>query len=66
MADGRPEIMTVTQLAEYLQCNKSTIYRLIKKGQIPAFKIGADWRFKRDLIEEWMRQQHQKSSSRGE
>ena len=58
---ARPEVMTVPQLAEYLQCNKSTIYRLIKKGDIPAFKVGADWRFKRDVIEKWLRQQHRRA-----
>jgi excisionase family DNA binding protein len=55
---GYHEVMTVPQLAEYLQCNKSTIYRLIKKGEIPAFKVGADWRFKRDVIEQWLERQH--------
>ena len=51
-----PEILTVPQLAEYLQCDKSTIYRLIKGGKIPAFKVGSNWRFKRDMIQEWLEQ----------
>jgi excisionase family DNA binding protein len=50
------EIMTVRQLAEYFQCDKSTIYRLIKNGKIPAFKVGANWRFKRNTIEQWLDQ----------
>ncbi len=66
MVSVHQEVMTVPQLAEYLQCNKSTIYRLIKKGEIPAFKVGADWRFKRDVIEEWLRQQHRKSGRQEE
>jgi excisionase family DNA binding protein len=66
MINGRHEVMTVPELAEYLQCNKSTIYRLIKKGQIPAFKVGADWRFKREVIEEWLEQQHRRSIPREE
>lgn len=59
------EVMTVPELAEYLQCNKSTIYRLIKKGQIPAFRVGSDWRFKRDVIEQWLEQQHIKPPPAG-
>ena len=42
--------MTIAELAAYLRCNKSTIYRLIKTEKLPAFRIGSDWRFKRELI----------------
>ena len=56
------EIMTITELAAYLRCNRSTIYRLIKGGKLPAFRIGADWRFKRKLIEKWTEEQGIKSS----
>ena len=52
------EVMTVHELAEYLQCNKSTIYKLIRSGKIPAFKVGSDWRFMRDRIEQWLERQH--------
>jgi len=31
----------------------STIYLLLKKRQIPAFKVGADWRFNLASIERW-------------
>ncbi|MDO8432697.1 MAG: helix-turn-helix domain-containing protein [Candidatus Binatus sp.] len=51
-----PEILTVTQLAEYLQCDKSTIYRLIKSGEIPAFRVGSNWRFRREVIAQWLEQ----------
>jgi excisionase family DNA binding protein len=47
-------IMTIAEVAEYLQVHRSTIYRLVHKGQIPAFKIGSDYRFDRDAIEKWM------------
>jgi len=46
--------MTIAEVAEYLQVHRSTIYRLVHKGQIPAFKIGSDYRFDRDAIEKWM------------
>ena len=35
------EILTVPTLARYLHCNKATIYKLLKKKQIPAFRIGS-------------------------
>jgi excisionase family DNA binding protein len=34
------EIMTVSALARYLRCNRHTLYRLLKKKQIPGFKLG--------------------------
>jgi excisionase family DNA binding protein len=47
-------MMTIPTLALYLHCHKSTIYRLLKKKQIPAFKIGAVWRFLLSDIDEWL------------
>ncbi len=49
-----PEILTVKQLADYLQMDEHTIYRLAKNGKIPAMKIGAEWRFKKTLIDKWI------------
>jgi len=49
-----PEILTVKQLASYLQMDEYTIYRLARSGKIPAMKIGAEWRFKKNLIDKWI------------
>jgi excisionase family DNA binding protein len=48
-----PKVMTVNELSEYLRVHRSTIYRLLKKGQIPGFKIGSDWRFNVEAIDQW-------------
>jgi len=53
------KVMTVNELAEYLRVHRSTIYRLLKKGQLPGFKIGSDWRFNVEVIDEWRLQQGQ-------
>ena len=45
--------MTVDDVAEYLQVHKSTIYRLLRQRRIPAFKVGTDWRFNIESIDEW-------------
>jgi excisionase family DNA binding protein len=47
------KVLTVNELAEYLRVHRSTIYRLLKKGQLPGFKIGSDWRFNVEIIDEW-------------
>lgn len=39
------QIMTARELAEILRIHPTTVYRLARQGQLPAFKIGSDWRF---------------------
>jgi excisionase family DNA binding protein len=46
-------IVRVRDLARYLHCHQSTIYRLVKSGQIPGFRLGGGWRFKIDEIDRW-------------
>ena len=47
-------VMTVRELAAYLQVHQSTIYRLLKRLDLPGFKIGSDWRFLKSQVDEWM------------
>lgn len=42
------EIMTVSQVAKYLQLSEMTTYKLVQEGKIPAFKIGRSWRVMKD------------------
>jgi excisionase family DNA binding protein len=52
----RAEIMTVKQVADYLQMESHTVYKMARVGEIPSFKVSGRWRFKRDLIDEWFRE----------
>jgi excisionase family DNA binding protein len=54
LMEGDHDILTMKNLCDLLQIHQSTAYRLIKKGKIPSFRIGSDWRFRRDQIERWM------------
>ena len=47
------KVLTATELSDYLHVHRSTIYRLLKTGELPAFKIGSDWRFNIEAIHEW-------------
>jgi excisionase family DNA binding protein len=49
----RASILTLENVAEYLRVHPSTIYRLLKRKQLPAFKLGRDWRFNRESIDRW-------------
>lgn len=50
---SRPAVLTVQELAHYLRVHRSTVYRLLRQGQVPAFKIGSDWRFSVQEIDRW-------------
>jgi excisionase family DNA binding protein len=49
----QPATLTLENVAAYLRVHPSTIYRLLKKKQLPAFKLGRDWRFDRESIDRW-------------
>ena len=48
------QLLTLEQVAEYLNVDKFTVYRLLNDRDLPAFKVGNQWRFKRKLIENWL------------
>lgn len=50
----RTQIMTPKEAAKYLGFHLVTIYRLLKKQEIPATKIGGQWRFKKDILDQWL------------
>ena len=56
MAIDRPPtvIMTVKEVAAYLRVHPVTVYKLLRKGEVPAFRIGSDWRFNKEKIDQWM------------
>jgi excisionase family DNA binding protein len=52
------QILTVKEVAGYLKVNDRTIYRMASTGRIPAFRVGASWRFRHSEIEEWILSEH--------
>ena len=54
-ADG--EILTLDEVAAYLKAGKKTVYRLAQQGQIPGFKLGGTWRFRRTELDRWIAEQ---------
>ena len=51
------KVLTVRELSDYLRVHPSTIYRLLKRGEIPGFKLGSDWRFNIETIDRWRLEQ---------
>jgi excisionase family DNA binding protein len=49
-----PDMMTIAEVAKYLKLHELTVRRLAREGELPAFKVGRQWRIKRDLLEKWI------------
>lgn len=47
-------VLTLQELASYLRVHPSTIYRMLRRNQLPAFRIGSDWRFSAEAIDQWV------------
>jgi excisionase family DNA binding protein len=54
------KLLTLRQVSEKLQISENTLYKLARKGEIPAIKIGNQWRFKAQDIERWLEEQKRK------
>ncbi len=46
--------MTTSEVAQLLRVSTATVYKLIRQRQIPALKIGSDYRFDKDSIDKLM------------
>ena len=46
--------LTTEQVLAYLQVNRRTVYRFIKAGQIPAVRVGRQWRFRKRDVDAWL------------
>ncbi len=53
MAEAR-EVMNLRQASQYLGVSPDTLYRYICEGEVPAFKLGNRWKFKKTILDRWM------------
>jgi excisionase family DNA binding protein len=51
------EIFTLPDVAQLLKVAEKTVYTMAQKGELPAFKVRGQWRFKRTDIDAWIEQQ---------
>lgn len=56
------DILTIKELSDYLKVSEKTIYRMVSRNEIPAFKMGTTWRFQKLAIEEWIKNQSRKEA----
>lgn len=58
------EMLTAEEVAKYLRLHPYTIRRLAREGKLPGFKIGGQWRFKKESFEKIYKQKSSKKSDR--
>jgi excisionase family DNA binding protein len=46
------EILDVNAAAKYLNITRATLYKLAKEGKVPGLKVGGQWRFSKDRLDE--------------
>ena len=56
-AEPNAGIMTVHDVAEYLRLSEAKVYKMANEGHLPALRMGKAWRFKRELVDEWIRRE---------
>jgi excisionase family DNA binding protein len=49
-----PDVLTVDQLAEWLQVDAPAIAELAESGELPGRKLAGEWRFARDAVLDWL------------
>jgi len=51
---ARKPYLTVEEVAKRFGVNATTVYRLVRRGRLPAFKLGNQWRFSAARLDEWV------------
>jgi excisionase family DNA binding protein len=59
-------ILTLSEVAHLLRVHESTVYRMLRRHQLPAFKMGHYWRFSSESIERWMKESQYPARARKE
>lgn len=50
----KAELLTVKEIADYLRMGLLTTYKLVNEGKLPAFKVGRQWRVKKDDLQHYI------------
>ncbi len=59
----RTQIMTLKEVAKYLGVHSMTVYRLLKEKKLPGFKVGGQWRTKKEVLDNYLLRDMEKGTS---
>ena len=57
-------LLTLEAAAEILQVSKRTLLRMIQKKEVPAFKVGGQWRIRESQFKKWVEEKESQISQR--
>ncbi len=60
MPKSIPKVLTLSEVSDYLNVSPVTIYRLLRRRQIPAFRLAGNWRFNIEDLTLWIESQSNK------
>ena len=60
---AEPVYLTVEEVAKRFGVNVTTIYRLVQRGALPAFKVGNQWRFSLARFDAWVASRERRGGS---
>jgi excisionase family DNA binding protein len=47
-------LLTLSEAANLLQVSTRTLQRMIRNGELPAFKVGGQWRVRETQLRQWV------------
>ena len=59
----RTQIMTLKEVAKYLGVHTMTVYSLLKEKKLPGFKVGGQWRTKKEVLDNFLLKETDRSPS---
>ena len=62
----RDEVLTIKEVAALLKIADKTAYIMAQRGELPGFKVGGQWRFKRSDIDDWIEERKRSAPGKGE
>ena len=57
------EVLTMKEVAALLEIGEKTAYTMAQRGELPGFKVGGQWRFRRTDLDAWMDNQRSRSDA---
>jgi len=50
-----PEVLSIKEVAQYLNVGVQTAYKLVRSGELPGVKVGREWRVHKEVIDEFLK-----------
>ena len=64
-SDMAIKLLTLAEAASILKISKRTLHRMIQHRQIPAFKVGGQWRILESRFQEWVQDEENATPKAG-